>query len=182
MWDSRKICVVAVTVALCIGSNYALISVPNVKVMDFFVFIIGFVFGYLVGGSVGVFVWLVYGSLNPYGFVPQIWLATMFSEAIYGVAGGFIGKQATSTNFVSSSLGLSFSLGAAGFLLTFVYDLITNFVYAWTFDVPLPIALIAGVPFMLVHELSNAVLFGTCSIPLIIALEKFMGGERFWYR
>ena len=179
MLESKKICVIAITVALCIGSNYALVSIPNFKAMDFFVFISGFIFGPLVGASIGILIWLIYGVMNPYGFVPQVWLATMFSESIYGIAGGVIGRGTASTNFYSNRFGLSFLLGITGFFLTLFYDLVTNIVYALAFNIPIGIALITGVPFALVHELSNTILFGTCSIPLIIALEKFIGGERF---
>jgi len=175
----QKICVIAITVALCIGSNYALVSIPNFKVMDFFVFISGFVFGPLIGASIGILIWLIYGVMNPYGFVIQVWLATMFSESIYGLIGGLMGKRTASKNFYSNRFGLSFLFGIAGFFLTLFYDLITNIVYALAFSIPIGIALITGVPFALVHELSNTILFGSCSIPLIVALEKFIGGERF---
>ncbi|MGB9671593.1 MAG: hypothetical protein ACPL1Z_00025 [Candidatus Bathyarchaeales archaeon] len=179
MLESRRICLIAIMVALCIGSNYALVSVPNFKAMDFFVFLGGFVFGPLVGASIGILVWLIYGVLNPYGFVFQVWLATMFSEAIYGFVGGFMGRQTALINFYSSGFRLSFLFGAMGFFLTLVYDLVTNIAYAWAFNIPIAIALITGVPFALVHEISNAVLFGACSVPLVVVLEKFIGGERF---
>lgn len=179
MLESRKVCIIAIIAALCIGSNYALVSIPNFKVMDFFVFISGFVFGPLVGASIGILIWLIYGVLNPYGFVFQVWLATMFSEAIYGFGGGILGKKTASINFYSSGVGLSFLFGASGFFLTLFYDLVTNVVYAWAFNIPIGIALITGVPLALVHEVGNSVLFGTCSVSLIIMLEKFIGGDRF---
>lgn len=182
MWNSRKICIITIIAALCVGSNYALVGVPNVKIMDLLVFISGFIFGPVAGASVGVFAWFIYGLINPYGFVFQIWLATMFSEVIYGVAGGAIGKWLVSTSFAGNPFELSFLFGAAGFLSTFVYDLTTNVVYAWASNVPLLVAMIAGVPFALVHEVSNAVLFGVCTVPLIKTLEKFVGGESFWRR
>lgn len=182
MWDSRKVCIIAIIAALCVGSNYALVGVPNVKVMDLLVFVSGFVFGPLIGASVGIFAWLIYGSINPYGFVFQIWLATIFSEVIYGAAGGFMRKWLTSTGPSNNLLELSFLFGAAGFLSTLIYDLITNVVFAWAFNVPLLLAILAGVPFALIHEVSNAVLFGVCSVPLITTLEKFIGGESFWRR
>lgn len=169
-------------VAFCIGSNYALISIPNFKFMDFLIFISGFVFGSLVGASIGILVWLVYGVLNPYGFVPQIWLATMFSESVYGFAGGIISKWITPTNITGNRIGLSFLFGATGFFSTFLYDLITNVVFALTFDIPIFIAIITSVPFTINHELGNTALFGVCSIPLITALEKFIGGEGFGVR
>jgi hypothetical protein len=45
-----------------------------------------------------------------------------------------------------------------------------------TFNVPFIAALIAGIPFAMVHEASNAALFGICSIPLITILERSYRG------
>ncbi|MGQ9539448.1 MAG: hypothetical protein ACUVTE_07770 [Candidatus Bathycorpusculaceae bacterium] len=98
--------------------NYALVSIPNFKAMDFFVFISGFIFGPLVGASVGILIWLIYGVLNPYGFVFQVWLATMFSEAIYGFWGGILGRKTASLSFYSDGGALSFLFGASEFFLT----------------------------------------------------------------
>lgn len=179
MLSSRKVCLIAVITALCIGSNYALIGIPNLKVMDFFVFITGFIFGPVIGASVGILIWLIYGVINPYGFVPQVWISTMLSETFYGLAGGALGKWASSIDLNENHLRLSILFGAVGFITTLLYDLSTNVVYAFSFGVPLIVAIIMGVPFAVLHEISNAIIFGACSIPLIIALEKFIGGERF---
>lgn len=179
MSNSRRICVVTLIAALCLGSNYALAGLPNFKFMDFLVFISGFVFGPVVGGSIGILIWMVYGVINPYGFVPQIWLATMFSESIYGFAGGFLGRKNPLNKFEGDHLGFGVFLGALGLFLTFIYDLITNVVYAYTLNIPLIIALITGVPFALVHQLSNALIFGICSIPVIATIEKFVAGGGF---
>ncbi|MBC7131290.1 ECF transporter S component, partial [Candidatus Bathyarchaeota archaeon] len=173
---------IAIIVALCIGSNYALVSIPNLKAMDFFIFITGFIFGPLVGAAVGFLVWLIYGVLNPYGFVPQVWVATALSETIYGLVGGILGKWTASMEFNKNHLSLIVLLGVAGFFTTLIYDLLTNLAYAWAFNVPLIVALIAGIPFAIVHEVSNTLIFGVCSIPLIITLKKFIGGERFGVR
>jgi hypothetical protein len=175
MFESRKASLIAVTVAACLGSNYALIGVANLKIMDLLVFVSGFIFGPLIGASVGFLVWAVYGVLNPYGFVPQIWIATMLLESIYGVAGGALGKS-LSTILPGNRAGLGVLFGAIGFLLTLIYDLITNIAFALTFNVPIIMALIAGIPFAIIHEASNAALFGICSIPLIIVLERSYRG------
>ncbi|MEM1655261.1 MAG: hypothetical protein QXU12_03630 [Nitrososphaerota archaeon] len=177
MREGRRISLVAVMVAACIGSNYALIGVPNFKVMDLLVFVSGFVFGPMIGASVGILAWTVYGILNPYGFVPQIWIATMLSESIYGLAGGIFAKLIPITGSSDHRAGLSILFGATGFLLTLLYDLITNIAFALTFNVPIIAALIAGIPFALIHEASNAVLFGICSIPLISILDRSLRGE-----
>jgi uncharacterized membrane protein len=172
MPNSRKVSLIAVTVAASLGSNYALIGFANLKIMDLLVFITGFIYGSLIGASVGILIWAIYGVLNPYGFVPQIWVATMLSESVYGIAGGILGKSLSTMDLSSDKTQLSILFGAVGFLLTFLYDLATNIAFALTFNIPLIVALITGIPFAIIHQASNAVLFGICSIPLLTVLER----------
>jgi len=175
----RKIAIIATFVALCVATNYALVGVPNVKVMDFIVFIGGFCFGPFTGALIGVLSWAVYGAINPYGFVFQVWVATMFSETIYGILGGLLGKNLTSTNFGDERLKLSIFFGTMGFIMTLIYDLVTNVVFALAVDWPIIVALIFGIPFAILHEVSNAAIFSVGSIPVIAVLEKVSGGNRF---
>ncbi len=176
--DIRKVSTVATLTALCIGTNYVLVGIHQVKVMDFVVFVGGFCLGPLVGASIGILSWLVYGTINPYGFVPQVWLATMFSEAIYGLVGGFLGAKFAPANFKGARLKLSIFFGTIGFILTFFYDLATNVVYASVFDLPIIVAIFFGAPFTILHQVSNAAIFGMSSIPAITVLEKLLGSER----
>ena len=174
----RRVAIVATLVALCIATNYVLVSVPNVKVMDFLVFIGGFCFGPFTGALIGILTWAVYGTINPYGFVPQIWLATMFSESIYGLVGGFLGRRFSSTSFNGQHLRLSVFFGIIGCLLTLTYDSIVNVVYALVFSVPIIAAIVLGTPFQFSHVVSNAVLFASCSIPLIRVVKKLLGNQK----
>lgn len=167
--NTVRIAAIAILSALSIGTNYALVGIPNVKLMDLIVFVSGFLFGSFIGAFVGILSWSIYGVLNPYGFVPQIWVATMLSEAIYGVAGGLIHKA--NANFNGKSLNHMIFLGNLGFLLTLFYDLLTNIAYAHVLGQNILVAMIVGAPFTLTHELSNALLFGICSIPLISSLQ-----------
>ena len=173
-----KIAIIATLVALSIATNYVLIGVHNVKLMDFMVFVGGFCLGSIVGASIGVLSWLIYGTLNPYGFVPQVWLATMLAESIYGIVGGFLGKSLVSTDFDGQRLRLSVFFATVGFLPTVFYDLITNVAYASSFNVPIVAAIFVGAPFTVLHEVANAAIFGVCTVPMITALEKLCGGER----
>jgi energy-coupling factor transport system substrate-specific component len=177
--NASKVSIITILVALCIATNYALAGVPNVKAMDFLVFVGGFCFGPLAGALIGIISWVVYGVLNPYGFVLQVWLATIFSESIYGLFGGFLGKSFASTNFSNHHLTLSILFGTVAFILTLIYDLITTVVYAPMFGVPILIAIIVGIPFTVLHEFSNAIIFGVSSVPIITRLEKLLGGDRF---
>jgi uncharacterized membrane protein len=175
--NTVQIATVVVLVALAIGTNYALVGVYNVKLMDLITFTSGFLFGPFVGASVGVFSWSIYGVLNPYGFVPQIWLATMFSEPIYGVAGGMLRRA--KVNFDGQRKRLMIFLGSLGFFLTLIYDILTNIANAQVFGQSLLVAMIVGAPFTLTHEVSNALLFGICFVPLISA-AKFVVGRLHW--
>lgn len=167
-----KVTVVATLVALCVATNYALIGVHQVKAMDFIVFVGGFCYGPLVGVLTGLLSWTVYGVINPFGFVPQIWFATMIMESIYGLVGGFLGRNFVKTSFREQRLELGAFFSIMGFTLTLVYDLVVSSVYASVFNVPLLIAIVVGTPFHVVHELSNATIFGIASIPFLSVIRK----------
>ena len=175
MLRALKTATIVLLVALAIATNYVMVGFFNIKLMDFLVFIGGFLFGPIVGASIGVLSWLVYGTLNPYGFVPQVWLATMLSETVYGVVGGFLGKKLTSTDFEGHHLKLGIFFATMGFLPTVVYDLITNIAYAISFDVPIIVAVVVGAPFTVIHQVANAAIFGLFSVPAITTLRGFVG-------
>jgi hypothetical protein len=175
MKSTRRISVIAVMTAACVATNYALIGFTNVKFMDLIVFVSGLAFGATVGSSIGALTWLVYGTLNPYGFSLPILFATSLSETIYGVAGGSLRKLGllSNTGLAKSQIltdGVKFA--AIGFLLTFIYDLLTNMASAYSLGLPLVPVLIAGIPFALLHEVSNACFFFLGVTPLLSLIKK----------
>jgi len=172
----HKLSLLVVFTALCLASNYALISLHQVKLMDFLVFTGGFLIGPIYGAAIGMLSWLVYGSLNPYGFVPSVWLATILSESIYGLVGGIIGRKFYKYNFENSYFNLNIFFGVLGFILTFFYDLITNIVWAVSSNLPILAAIFTGAPYTILHEVFNAIVFGVCFLPTAITLQKLMGG------
>ena len=169
---TQRASIIAVMTAACIASNYLLIGVVNVKFMDLIVFVSGFAFGPTVGASVGVMTWLVYGTLNPYGFSLPILIATSFGESLYGIAGGLLGTRGAEAIGRGVTAGLKFAI--TGFLLTFVYDLITNIVSGLSVGIPLNIALMTGIPFAIAHEFSNAAFFFIGASPLITAIGRLI--------
>ncbi len=184
--SSKNLSFVAIMTALCVGSNYALIGVPNVKFMDLFVFVSGYLAGSLSGVAVGFLTWLVYGTLNPYGFDLPTFLTTSIGETIYGVAGGLMARSGLGLSSSSSATlmgrsywGTSLKLGMLGFLLTFVYDLFTNVVTGIVFGIPLILWIIQGVPYTVAHEVSNFFFFLAGGNVLINAIRRIMckGGE-----
>ena len=183
--STQKLSFIAVMTALCVSSNYAMIGFPNIKFMDLFVFVSGYCFGILPGILVGVFTWLVYGTLNPYGFVLSIWVATSLGEGLYGLVGGLSKKFGLEVPDLSR-IGkkehwiCSIKIALLGFLLTSLYDLFTNIVSALTAVLPIPIVLIAGIPFAILHEGSNIAFFfwgGTALIMVIRRIPMMRGDE-----
>ena len=180
--STRSITVVAVMTGLCVATNYALVGVPNVKFMDLIVFTTGFIFGWASGLSVGVLTWMVYGTLNPYGFSLPILIATSLGEAIYGIVGGFVGKF-DSKNLVEdkNDKGKYFIFGLKlailGVLLTATYDFFTNIVVALTLDPynpPFIPVFINGAPFAIVHTISNVTFFFVGGPVLVTAIKRFL--------
>ena len=167
---SRKIALLSILSAAAIASNYLLIGVANVKFMDLIVFTSGFIMGPMMGALTGFMVWLVYGTINPFGFSLPILLATMTGEAVFGVAGGYFGK-----NNQVGGYGVNAWAAFVGFIVTFVYDVFTNIISAYTVGIPLSVGMITGIPFMLAHILSNTLFFGVGFNPLSSSISKILG-------
>ncbi len=165
----QKTTVIALMAAAAVSTNYMLVGVINVKFMDLLVFTTGYMLGALSGATVGVLSWIVYGTLNPYGFSFPVLIATALSETLYGIMGGLVSSR---VNVKSVRIDLRFAV--IGFLLTFIYDLITNIVSILTAGIPLSVGLVAGVPFSLVHEVSNAAFFAICLPPLVHGIKHVL--------
>lgn len=179
--NTRRIAVIAVLVALAVGTNYAMMPLINVKLMDAIVFIGGVCFGPVVGALIGAFSWTVYGTLNPWGFSLHIWFATMFSESIYGVAGGLVRKSINGyhSGAKNSPVTICILFGTLGVFLTLIYDLITNIVFGYVSNLSILLAVIGGfVPFGILHVLSNALFFGLGCVPAIKALSNIIGVDK----
>ena len=175
MLSTRQISTIAVMTAACVATNYLLVGVVNVKFMDPIIFVSGLTFGAVVGSSIGALTWLVYGTINPYGFSLPILVTTCLSEMIYGLAGGVLGYLGFSGNDnpkKAQKLMNGFEFAVIGFLLTAIYDFITNIAMALSLGLPILSVLIAGIIFTLLHEVSNAVFFFLGVAPLVIIIKK----------
>jgi LytS/YehU family sensor histidine kinase len=179
--NSKQLAIISILVALSIGTNYAMFSLYNVKLMDFIVFVGGFCFGPFVGVFIGVVSWMVYGTLNPLGFSLPIWLSTMFSEPIYGIVGALVRRSLSRNDFgkyKKERADACLFFGVLGMSLAVVYDVITNIVFGYVSGWNVVFALIVGfVPFGFVHMMSNAFFFGFGCVPAINAIMKVVGGE-----
>jgi len=174
---ARRLALIALLTALGVSTNYALIFLPNVKLMDAVVFVAGFAMGPGAGALTAALVWLVYGVINPYGFSLPILLTTITGETVYGVVGGLLGRRMSRRGKPGAGLAASersILLGVTGLLCTLVYDVFTNAVSGliaynsiWlglaTMNFPLPLGLM--------HEASNLFFFALVA-PLLISITQ----------
>ena len=175
--STREMSFVAVMTALCISTNYLMIGLVNIKLMDLFVFVSGYLMGPFIGALVGVLTWLVYGTLNPYGFSLPIFFATSLGETVYGVVGGLCARfRLEAPKSISvDDLGfwaLNFKIGILGFLSTFIYDLFTNIVSGIVVGIPILVSIIMGIPFSITHEVSNFAFFFFGGTVLISTIQN----------
>lgn len=161
--------------ALCVATNYAMIPLSNVKLMDAIVFTAGVAFGFVPGAAVAALSWLVYGTLNPLGFSAPILAIVVLSEMIYSCGGQLIRRtQHRAQAGLNASVNGSVVFGAVGFFCTLAYDLSTNAVsgilsynsvwLGWaTMNFP--------IPFGIIHEASNLFFFATV-VPILLKVLK----------
>lgn len=177
---STKVMLTAVFTALALATNYALIGIPNVKIMDTLVFIAAFFFGLRLGIGVAVSVWLVYGFVNPNGVDTFLMLSfLMIGECFYALAGSVLKKSFVAQNLVRGTKEyqrLSIVFGLVGLLATFAYDALTNF-GSWIFKTgslyqDFVFGNIIGAPFSVAHEASNVVFFATIAPAIVVAATR----------
>jgi hypothetical protein len=177
-----KVALIAVFTALALGTNYLMIDIPNVKLMDALVFIAAFLFGLEVGLGSAISVWVIYGFINPYGQAgfPLLFFLVI-GESFYATAGVLLRRTSASRELLSNdrpNARMSLLFGLIGFQATFAYDVLTNF-GSWMFTASsvyqaFVIGMITGAPFAIIHEVSNVVFFATV-VPMAIIASKRMG-------
>jgi len=88
--------------ALSLATNYAMIDIPNVKLMDAFVFIAAFLFGLRVGLGTAISIWAVYGFINPYGQDDlTLLLFLMAGECLYAVSGALLSRTSVARELIA---------------------------------------------------------------------------------
>ncbi|HYB06646.1 MAG TPA: hypothetical protein VEB87_00665 [Nitrososphaerales archaeon] len=171
---TQKVAVVSLLTALAITTDYAMLPLANIKLMDTIVFVSGLVFGLDVGVSVGALTWLVYGSVNPLGSAGgPLLLILIVSETVYAILGSLARKVFSfEENSVSAR---SLFWGCLGLIGAFIYDLVTIIVPTMLTGASLVVAvasLVPAVPFMLAHEISDFVFFAAVGPILVSTMLK----------
>jgi len=79
-----------------------MIDIPNVKLMDAFVFIAAFLFGLRVGLGTAISIWAVYGFINPYGQDDlMLLLFLMGGECLYAVSGALLSRSSVARELIA---------------------------------------------------------------------------------
>ena len=178
--QTRSIAVVAVFSAAIIGSDFALASVPNVKLLDTLVFVASFAFGLGTGAAVAVVSETVWSVVSPWGVAGAIAPFLVLGELLFALAGWGASKAWRRGTRVVSPVSLFIAATMA--ICAFVWDLETNAATALLEYWPkltmqkLVATEIFGATFAVSHELSDFVL-GLTLIPVVIALLPRIRGR-----
>ena len=82
-----------------------MIDIPNVKLMDAFVFIAAFLFGLEVGLGTAISIWAVYGFINPYGQDDlTLLLFLMTGECLYALAGALLSRTSIARELIAEQI------------------------------------------------------------------------------
>ena len=170
----RGIALISVLTALCLAIQLSP-RPANVEFTSLFTFVLGFMFGPLVGILFGSSVMFVNGFLSPWGFAGLIMPFQILGMALVGLAGGLYERYSQNRSHLA---GFCLEVAVLGAFLTVVYDLITNFAVALTMmatmnpALAMMIALAYGAPFSIIHVVSNIAVFGIVFFPVIKALNN----------
>ena len=160
--------------AVAIGMGFSLILIPNIELITVVVFLSGLYLGIRWGGVVGMTSMAIYSGMNPMGSglsFPPLFAMQIIGMSLTGIIGGLVRPFFFVKQF---NVFLISSLAILGFTVTLIYDMLTLIAYPIAAGLGFSgmlAALIKGLGFTLLHEISNAIVF-VVSIPRIIKLLK----------
>jgi len=160
--------------AVAIGMGFSLILIPNIELITVVVFLSGLYLGIRWGGVVGMTSMAIYSGMNPMGSglsFPPLFAMQIIGMSLTGIIGGLVRPFFFVKQF---NVFLISSLAILGFTVTLIYDMLTLIAYPIAAGLGFSgmlAALIKGLGFTFLHEISNAIVF-VVSIPRIIKLLK----------
>ena len=164
----------AVFSAVAIGMGFSLMLIPNIELITVVVFLSGLYLGIWWGGLVGMTSMAIYSGMNPMGSglsFPPLFAMQIIGMSLTGIIGGLVRPFFFVKQF---NVFLISSLAILGFTVTLIYDMLTLIAYPIAAGLGFSgilAALIKGLGFTLLHEISNAIVF-VISIPRVIKLLK----------
>ncbi len=153
---------VGVFAALAFGVNAPFLAIPNVETFSLALFLSGLFLGIVDGAAVALVAGVIFIFFNPNG--PQtiipVALAQMAGFFLFAVTGSLLRSTVLNSR---PGWKITAFLAATGALLTFLYDLLTNFAFAATIGPFWPV-LVGGISFGVLHLVSNTLIFGLSSV------------------
>ena len=169
MYRSSRLAFTALFAALAAALGFAGALVPNVELISLAVFLGGTVTGVVGGIAIGALAEVVFSLLNPLGPAPPwIFAGQILGMAIVGGVGGALAPALARR----TSGGRSLLLGVAGLVVTLIFDLLTNLGVGLHLGPMLP-ALVAAIPFSLIHLTANTLVFAVLGTGGLRVLESF---------
>jgi hypothetical protein len=151
-----NLAVIAVLIAMGVALGLLLVAVPNVEGVSAVSFFAGAILGAGGGALVGAVAMGLFSVLNPLGPAAfPVLAAQVLGMALMGCSGALWARLARSQG------GAALLAGISGAVLTFLYDVLTNYGFAvlmGRWRDPLPF-IAAGIPFSAMHVVSNALIF-----------------------
>jgi len=179
---TRHLALLTILSTLCIAIQLTP-RPPNVEFTSLLVFLVGVFFGVFIGSAIGATVMIINGFLSSWGFAGLNLPFQITGMVIVGVVGELYGRTKKGEYTLSSCI----EAAVLGAFLTLVYDVVTNIGVAVSYMLlgmpALPAfisAIVFGVPFSLIHVVSNFFVFSLAFFPLTKALQEFFGGEKVW--
>ena len=160
--------------AVAIGMGFSLMLMPNIELITVVVFLSGLYLGIRWGGVVGMTSMAIYSGMNPMGSglsFPPLFAMQIIGMSLTGIIGGLVRPFFFVKQF---NVFLISSLAILGFTVTLIYDMLTLIAYPIAAGLGFSgilAALIKGLGFTLLHEISNAIVF-VVSIPRVVKLLK----------
>lgn len=176
---SVRASLIGVFTAAAVAGTFALSPLPNVEIITFCAFVTGFIFGARVGGGVGALSMFLFSVISPYGSglgYPFLLATQIAGMSVAGLVGGLLRKLLR--NFRSTSPWTMYLFGVSGATVTLLYDTITTlgFMYPMIPFSEFFSVFAAGIPFTIVHVVSNVILLGLVA-PFVVRSIRAMLGE-----
>jgi hypothetical protein len=169
MSPNRRVALMGLMTAASVAGGYLLAGLPNVEIISLLLFSSGFLLGTRDGAVTGAASGLLYTTLNPYGPAhPAVAAAQIAAFALFGAAGALLRSRVAWRWGRLSAGAVLFVLGAS---LTALYDIGTNVAFGLVIG-QVKGTIVTGIPFLIVHVVSNAAIFIVVGVPLLSLLRR----------
>jgi len=173
------------------AGGYLLMAVPNVEVLTLIMFLSGYTLGARQGVTASIIAALLYFGFNPQGgMFPPLLIAQIVGLTAAPVAGALFNRISHSLECASHpevsgkpailplsiTIRQSLLLSAMAIAATFWYDLLTNLAFPLATGMGINgviTVLIAGIPFSVLHIVSNVLIFIFIIPPLLILVKRY---------